>query len=440
MKKKLNLFLPMFMVLSLTACSSADESISGTYSINIASFDWGCGIDQVMLTLNDEVSDIDENDFTVTETKSVTDWSDETYPVIETTLDREILDAYSVDESGNKVDDSSKYVLIELRTDLNEGSPILYSMESSLNSWSVPYYLTIALSDDSTVTSNNEEVTSIQIGTEYSSVTTLVDEMKIDSFNSTDGIEMAYGTYSPETPSDTVFVWLHGSGEGGIENTDPRVSLLANKASAFMGSEFQDTMQGANVLVPQCPTFWMDADGNGGEWSNGLLTTEGPSYYTDALMELIESYKEECGADKVIVSGASAGGYMTMRLILDYPDFFDAAVPVAEALPDAIISDQELSGIVDMPLYFIYSNDDPSIIPEKFEIPTISRLEEMGATNLHVSASESVIDTSGLYTNEDGTPYTYNGHWSWIYLFNNEADCNYHGESVWEWLSDQVNY
>lgn len=82
-------------------------------------------------------------------------------------------------------------------------------------------------------------------------------------------------------------------------------------------------------------------------------------------MELIKDYQSRCGA-KVVLAGCSAGGYMTMRLILDYPDYFAAAIPICEALPDDVISDQQLSEIKDLPLYFIYSNDDPSIIPEKF--------------------------------------------------------------------------
>jgi hypothetical protein len=31
-----------------------------------------------------------------------------------------------------------------------------------------------------------------------------------------------------------------------------------------------------------------------------------------------------------------------------------------------------------------------------------------------------VVDESGLYTDEDGAPYEYNGHWSWIYVYNND--------------------
>ena len=46
----------------------------------------------------------------------------------------------------------------------------------------------------------------------------------------------------------------------------------------------------------------MDADGNGGEWNDDLLVTHGPSYYTNALMELIKDYQSRCGATKVVLA------------------------------------------------------------------------------------------------------------------------------------------
>ena len=32
-----------------------------------------------------------------------------------------------------------------------------------------------------------------------------------------DGIELNYGHFNPKEPSNTLFVWLHGSGEGGTD-------------------------------------------------------------------------------------------------------------------------------------------------------------------------------------------------------------------------------
>ena len=64
--------------------------------------------------------------------------------------------------------------------------------------------------------------------------------------------------------------------------------------------------------------------------------------------------------------------------------------------------------------------------------------KDAGATDLHSHISEKVVDTSGLYTNEDGTPYEYGGHFAWVYFHNNEADCDECGIPVFDWIVEQM--
>ena len=366
MKRLSKLLLALFIACSITGCSQSTEVVDATYEIYIAGYDWGCGVNKTILTLDKAVDDVDKNDFMVSETKQVTDWEDEALPVVEKTLERVVDDAYSCDKDGQKIDGESKYIAIELYVSPNDGSPLLYSATTHYNTWSDPYYLNILLAKNGEITVDDKKVTKLDVSTEYTKKITAADALELEKFKASDGIELNYGHFNPKEPSNTLFVWLHGSGEGGTEDTNPQVTSLSNKVSAYFNDDFQNAVGNAYVLVPQCPTFWMDADGNGGEWNDDLLVTHGPSYYTNALMELIKDYQSRCGATKVVLAGCSAGGYMTMRLILDYPDYFAAAIPICEALPDDVISDQQLSEIKDLPLYFIYSNDDPSIIPEKF--------------------------------------------------------------------------
>ena len=51
-----------------------------------------------------------------------------------------------------------------------------------------------------------------------------------------------------------LIVWLHGAGEGG---KDPDLVVLGNKVSALGGEKIQSYFDGAFVLCPQAPTFWM---------------------------------------------------------------------------------------------------------------------------------------------------------------------------------------
>ena len=60
---------------------------------------------------------------------------------------------------------------------------------------------------------------------------------------------------------------------------------------------------------------------------------------------------------------------------------------------------------------------------EVFSIYT-ERLKKAEASELHISTTEHVVDTSGEYKDEEGNPYMYAGHWSWIYFDNNECACN----------------
>lgn len=426
---------------SSTASSSAKEgsdTLTGTYSVEITGFDWGAGTTKAVVEFDYPVDSVDKDTFTVTETKSATDFTSPTFDIVEATLDRTVTDAYLCDAEGNKVDGASKYVALELYVSPNDGSPINFTMSSMLNIWCDPYYLTITPAEGVTLTSGGTEVTSVTVAQEMSGRTTSADAFTTASFTAADGVSYEYATYEPAEKADTLVVWLHGVGEGGTEGTDPFITLLANKVTALASEEFQSTIGGAYVLVPQCPTFWMDATGTGANLNGGAIEADGTSFYTESLHELIESYKAECGAEKVVLAGCSNGGYMTMVMGMNYPDEYTALVPICEAVPDSAITDDQIEAIKDIPMFFIYSLDDTTVDPTLHENPTIERLQNAGASNLHVSTTEHVIDTSGEYTDENGDPYMYAGHWSWIYFDNNESMCNDCGEAVWSWIAEQV--
>lgn len=130
----------------------------------------------------------------------------------------------------------------------------------------------------------------------------------------------------------------------------------------------------------------------------------------------------------------SFGGYMTMDMIINYPDYFAAAFPICEAYNNSGLTDAQLESIKDLPLWFIYAKNDTTVDPTAFEEPTLKRLNEIGA-NVHTSVFDDVHDTSDTYKGQDGNAYQFMGHWSWIYFFNNECEDN--GVNMWQWLSEQ---
>ena len=420
-------------------------SITGTYDMTITGYDWGCGIESIIMNLDHPLDSVTADAFTVVENKQATNFTAEGFPVEDVELERKVTDAYLVDEKGEKTTDPSTHVKLELYVSPNDGSPLLFTLSTQFNTWSKPYTLTVSKTDDAKLTSNGTEVEEFTINPEAASKTTSVDQYQMHSYQAEDGVTYQYASYEPEGGSKTLVVWLHGLGEGGTEDTDPSVTLLANKAGTLADEPFQTAVGGANILVPQCPTYWMDNDGKKTNFFGGAIQADGTSYYLASLHELIAKYKEETGSTKVVITGCSNGGYMAVLMAINYGDEYDAYVPICEALPNALITDDQVKALAGLDMYYVYSEDDTTVDPSLHEAPLLKRLEKTGAKHTYVSTTEHVVDTTGVYfmdengqpTLEDtGTPYQYMGHWSWLYFFNNECDAN--GLKVWDFVADAV--
>lgn len=422
-----------------SATQASEGNVAGTYAIHIQGYDWGCGVDKATVTLDAAIDAIDAADLEVAEVKMATDFTDETFPIVETTVPRTITSA-TLSEDGKTID-------LEFACAPDDGdSPLTFSMITQYNTWSDPYYLTFAIAKDAKVTSGGNAVTALEIAQDATDVSTSGDDWTIDEFEASDGVTYHYAAWSPEDESKTLVVWLHGLGEGGTEQTDPLVTILANKVVALSEDEFQQTVGGAHILAPQCPTFWMDNDGKAGNFEGGAINEDGTSFYTASAEELIDTYAQKVGAEKIVLAGCSNGGFMTMVLSISRPDAYAAVVPICEALKDENITDEQIASLSDLPMFFVYSKDDTTVDPTMHEEPTIERLRSAGKTadTLHVFAPEHVVDTSGEFfaKDEEGNPteepYQYMGHWSWIYFDNNECVCDEDGLKAWDFIAENV--
>lgn len=253
---------------------------------------------------------------------------------------------------------------------------------------------------------------------------------------------LSYVYYEPQTSGSSIYpliIWLHGAGEGGHE---PAIAATGNKVVNLISPEIQDYFGGAFLLAPQSPTYWMD-DGS------GEISLSGNSVYVDALDALITDFVDSHPAvdkNRIYLGGCSNGGFMTMKMILHTPDRFAAAFPVCEALPDAAISDEEIRSIAHLPIWFTQAKTDTLVIPDNFVVPTWKRLVAAGNTDAHLTLWDKVTDSTGLYQAEDGSPFEYMGHWSWIPMLNNECRLDYDGTpvtidgkpvTILEWLAAQ---
>ena len=244
-------------------------------------------------------------------------------------------------------------------------------------------------------------------------------------------LPLKYSYYTPEEADNEpdkqfpCIIWLHGAGEGG---DDPKVSYLGNRVTALSSDPVQEFMGGAWVLVPTCPTMWLD-DGSH-EYGD-----TGKSMYSETLFELIDEFVSNHAVDRkrIYIGGCSNGGFMTLRQIIDHPDYFAAAFPMCEALYDNTISDADIERIKDVPIWFLHAMTDALVNPETTSAPTYKRLIKAGARNTHFT----YID--------DRPPFNQMvNHGCWIIGLNNEHNYDFDGKPVlmngkpvtrFEWLA-----
>lgn len=261
----------------------------------------------------------------------------------------------------------------------------------------------------------------------------------IDSISTHKEMPLKYGYFVPQEEGGLhpLIIWLHGAGEGG---QDPKAAYSANRVVALSQKHAQDLFGGAYVLAPQCPTYWMDS-------GSGRIQMDGKTKYSEALLYLIDEFvAKNPGIDKsrIYIGGDSNGGFMTLRLVLDYPERWTAAFPVCEAVPDETITDEQIEAIKDKPIWFVTCLEDTTVPPEKCPVATYRRLIKAGARDVHCTCWDVIEDIRGAFDLVDGKPYKYYGHFSWVPTLNDDCKVDYDKQPVvcdgkevtlLEWLS-----
>ena len=130
-----------------------------------------------------------------------------------------------------------------------------------------------------------------------------------------DTAEFGYWLYLPNLPGDEneqlpLIVSLH-SGNGTGRNLDQLIDY-DNGMARFLHNGL--LRPNAIILMPQSPTGW--------------------TRDYDDLMELIEYIANEYNVDKkkISLTGVSRGGVATFEMVIQYPNYFSAAVPIASAV------------------------------------------------------------------------------------------------------------
>ena len=275
--------------------------------------------------------------------------------------------------------------------------------------------------------------------------------------------------------NDKLIVWFHGNGEGDFPTKDTNnniAQVLANRgAVAWVSEEAQAVFGDASVMAFQAPNMWYFAV------KDNLLE---PCY--NEIQKVITD--NGINPDEVYLSGCSAGGFMSTRMIIAYPDLFKAAMINCPALDaanarseseDACPTDEELNKLLEVKtaIWLVQGETDSSVDPELCS-KRIWNILSYGAdiTQTNHEGTEGIasgfttfetVDNKyklSLYQtfelaevegisgekrqggkikcaedyNQDGEleEVMYNDHWSWIYTLRNNPGAA-DGTHIWEW-------
>ncbi|MEM9836194.1 MAG: prolyl oligopeptidase family serine peptidase [Bacteroidota bacterium] len=392
----------------------------GKYTIVVAGYDWGPAVSKVIIGLDKAVAQVDKDDFNVTAERSVEG------DILETD-GRQVIFAYPSNVRGERVDKGS-FVTLVLQIGPDESIASPFHFMEGRNRW-IDYHLDVYQA--STDQHWTEEAGRMMPQVERFDLT--------GRFDYQGKFTLPYASFIPENEMGKrpLIIWLHGGGEGG---NDPTIPLLANLATNYAAPEIQDYFDGAFVLVPQCPGAWMHNAAGISTWGKEN------DIYNEGLMALIKDYVAQhptIDTDRIYVGGCSNGGYMSLKLLMLYPDYFAAAFPSASAYKSEYLTDEALTTIKDIPIWLIHAKDDPVTEAEDTAIPTYERLMALGAKDVHLSLFDHVVDVTGFF---GGDNYYYLGHFSWVYSHKNLCRLDYDGKPVlhqgkpvtlMEWLAAQ---
>ncbi|QWT17212.1 prolyl oligopeptidase family serine peptidase [Collinsella sp. zg1085] len=270
-----------------------------------------------------------------------------------------------------------------------------------------------------------------------------------------DDIQLEYGYFTPnfcdEKPPFSGFrkqqhkperaaliIWLHGAGEGGHE---VERAYTGNRVTALSQAPIQTYFDGAAwVLVPQCPSFWMD-DGD------EQLGRSNQSIYSRPLKALIDEFicahQDQIDPTRIIIGGLSNGGFMTIRMCIDYPDFFAGGLAVCAPFFKENQGAEVLHALHTTPLWFVHAKGDELVNPADTALPLYHALIAQGS-RAHFTYFDRVEDLTGVYREPDGRRKRIFNHGVWIHVYNDFCRTELDGTQVmlnsepvgiWEWAA-----
>ena len=133
--------------------------------------------------------------------------------------------------------------------------------------------------------------------------------------------------------------------------------------------------------------------------------------------------------NRIYVFGASAGGYMSIRMGIEYPNYFagiNVSAPAVNLAPErggVATTEEEMKKLVQTPLWLVHAENDPTVDYSRSSKWIYEKTKDKGVL-LSVYPNVKIDETE------------YNGHWSWIYSLRN-MPVNNKEENLFQWMSKQ---
>ena len=166
------------------------------------------------------------------------------------------------------------------------------------------------------------------------------------------------------------------------------------------------------MVAPQSTSYWLE---DGDAFAPMIA---------DVVAEVARRHPID--RDRIHVVGCSNGGYMTMKMTVEYPRAFAAAVPICGVVApfrttEPMITDAELKSIR-TPTWLVASADDTTVDPVT------------NSVHAHDLIARSYLS---LYDHVIWNGHQFAGHWSWIYVARN--DPSRRGQHIWQWMARHRN-
>ena len=156
-----------------------------------------------------------------------------------------------------------------------------------------------------------------------------------------------------------LLVWLHGRQSGKL----PRAQLQRYEFSNWASDEYQARFANAGGCFLFAPR---ESRSGNNDWESDMCGTL--KYTIDAY---ISQNAANIDSDRIYIAGYSTGGTMVWDMLVSYPDFFAAGLPLAAIYQPS--STAKMDTLKNVSLWIFTSDHDPYIINETADVrPTFN--------------------------------------------------------------------